>query len=143
MAILSSFFLAALSIAGQTPSVDCKAFERTIDRALKTIASDTFPMDESPTNEVGINNSLLLISINLDLMRNFGCELPKEPIRGNEYIMAAVNCQIATINAKTEAIRRRAEFKVENIPSVCDPAKWRREIHDGDQSTEAPAAPPQ
>ena len=145
MAILPSLFLVVVSTIAQTPGVDCSAFERTIDRALKNVASNSFPMEEGASaNEVGVGNALLLISINLDLMRSHGCELPKEPIRGGEYVMAAVNCQIAAIKARTEAIRKRVEFGIGNIPTECDRGKWQRKIHDGDRSVEgAPTPPPQ
>jgi hypothetical protein len=109
---------------------NCAIFEKAIDATLREIATKTVEGlgdDSAPraTLRVAqINNDLVKIQINLMIMQANGCTMPKEPIRGTEYVGFAVACSAAESKALLERLKDQyAEMR--SLPE-CDTAKWAR-----------------
>lgn len=71
-----------------------------------------------------IQNLLLVISMNLQLMRDNGCPVKKDPISTARYMMPALQCNTELLNARVAAMSGKSTTSP-GLPPICDTLNWK------------------
>lgn len=114
------FFAAHTALAAPAPKAICVDLAKSIDASAKEMSKaemSGFGDDSAPreTNrQLEINNQLLLIQMNLSLMSQYRCQLPRHSIQVNDYMVNALSCRTAQMGGDYKSPK-------------CDLATWVRD----------------
>ena len=118
--ILVAFALIFSNHAYAQPKDLCSQLMEAYDQSAKSaslswaqgVGDNSAP--RATLRELEISNQLIARQINLTLMIQYKCPLPRTPASSNEYISNAVSCSTALLMNKKS-------------PPECDLKKWKRD----------------
>ena len=146
----SLVFIALIStsslIRASEPPDSCEAFDNAIENALKLVASENArgigdsSAPRATLQEIKINNQLQLVSVNLQLRRDYGCPTFKGPILEGRYLQPALECQNDLLSMRLGREVPKAAGSA--LPLTCDMATWKPTGSDDDAAEKSDAEQP-
>lgn len=135
---LALMFAASAPLAASTdPTPTCAGLMAAVESSLKSAASASASTvaDSSAHRanlaELKIANELSLVAINLQLMRDNGCVMPRDPIYAGRYALDALKCEADMREVFTGKIKLEPGSV---LPPSCNRNNWRPVIPDPPKS---------
>lgn len=125
-------FVSSSSTLAEAPpaSQHCAQFEVAIENNLKQLAledAEGIGDNSAPRatlSELKIQNFLLVISMNLQLMRDNGCPAKKEPISTARYMLPAMQCNTELLKVRLDQVSGKPVGS-SGLPPACDISTWK------------------
>jgi hypothetical protein len=130
LALCAGLSSPAMSFADTAPAKSvCERLNDAVELSFKVIAqeearsSSDNSAPRATLSAIKINNQLLVVSMNLQLMRDNGCPSKKEPYNQSRYVLPAMTCQTDIL--KLQLGQEVAKMPGLSLPASCDFETWK------------------